>query len=297
MTEIEFKDRVPTYPGRIKLSPVADNPDIFVMERADEPTENGSPLNKAAFDSVVHSRLTGRYYAPLISRVQTSARNGITVNPIPTTGWLLDYSERTIITNTGYKITASSTQGQADPDRAVDGDTTSYWSSESATTHTFTLQLDEAITVKKMKLKYRAEQSNFIPIVTLQGSANGQTWVDLWTQSANMPTKTEITLTTTGLYSYYRMSFRLSTDMPLYIYDFEISEYDVYFYRNDFSIKSGVPVTYTAEQRLMIVIPQNAVTMGVTANTLNGIPINTILQSGKRYELRYNGASFDAKEV
>lgn len=296
MKEIEFKDRVPTYPGRIKLSPVANEPDTFIMERADDPMVVGTPVNKAAFDSIIHSRLTGRYYEPLVTRRQTSVRNGITVNPIPANGWVLD-DTRTIITNVGYRITASSTAGQADPDRALDGEFSTYWSSEEDTTHTFTIQLDEAIVVKKIKLRYKPEESVFVPVAKFQGSVDGSIWHDLWSYASNMQIETEFSLTSTGLYSYYRLSFTLSNAIPIYLYAFGISEYDVNFYHNEFSIESGVPVTFTAEQRLMIVIPEGTVTMGVTSNSLNGIPVNTILQSGRRYELRYNGTSFNAKEV
>ena len=43
-----MKDRIPTYPGRIKLVPVAGQANVYDMVRADEPVEAGTPLNKAA---------------------------------------------------------------------------------------------------------------------------------------------------------------------------------------------------------------------------------------------------------
>lgn len=48
---IEVIDRIPTYPGRVKLIPVAGQPDTYDMVRADEPIEPGTPINKALFDS------------------------------------------------------------------------------------------------------------------------------------------------------------------------------------------------------------------------------------------------------
>lgn len=42
-----MKDRIPTYPGRIKLTPVAGTDDTYDMVRADVPLEEGTPLNKA----------------------------------------------------------------------------------------------------------------------------------------------------------------------------------------------------------------------------------------------------------
>lgn len=42
-----MKDRIPTYPGRVKLTQVSGN--IYDLERADQPSEAGTPLNKATF--------------------------------------------------------------------------------------------------------------------------------------------------------------------------------------------------------------------------------------------------------
>lgn len=42
-----MKDRVPTYPGRVKLTPVSGQENTYDMERADEPAVIGDALNKA----------------------------------------------------------------------------------------------------------------------------------------------------------------------------------------------------------------------------------------------------------
>ena len=43
-----MQDRVPTYPGRVKLTPVSGQENTYDMVRADEPTQEGTPLNKAS---------------------------------------------------------------------------------------------------------------------------------------------------------------------------------------------------------------------------------------------------------
>lgn len=48
---MEFLDRVPTYPGRVVLTPVSGKNNTYDMTRADEPVVEGTPLNKALFDS------------------------------------------------------------------------------------------------------------------------------------------------------------------------------------------------------------------------------------------------------
>lgn len=42
-----MRDRVPLYPGRVTLTPVAGQENTFDMVRADQPTQEGTPLNKA----------------------------------------------------------------------------------------------------------------------------------------------------------------------------------------------------------------------------------------------------------
>jgi hypothetical protein len=43
-------DRVPTYPGRVTLTPVAGQTNTFDMVRADQPVEVGTPINKVLMD-------------------------------------------------------------------------------------------------------------------------------------------------------------------------------------------------------------------------------------------------------
>lgn len=42
-----MKDRVSTYPGRVQLTPVSGQANVYDLVRADQPTEPGMPLNKA----------------------------------------------------------------------------------------------------------------------------------------------------------------------------------------------------------------------------------------------------------
>lgn len=146
MVEVNFKDRVPTYPGRITLLPVDGSENTFDMTRADEPTEEGTPIVKATLDSITQSRLTGRF----------------------------------------YEMTVTSTQNTA---------------------------------------------------------------------------------------------------------------YNTPVYNNAFEVESGVPLEWTLGQRITVLAPEIDSTITVAENTFNGVKVNTILQSGKRYELIYNGKSFDVKEL
>ncbi len=44
-----MKDRVSLYPGRVRLTPVSGQENTYDMVRADEPTQEGTPLSKATF--------------------------------------------------------------------------------------------------------------------------------------------------------------------------------------------------------------------------------------------------------
>jgi hypothetical protein len=43
-------DRVPLYPGRVRMTPVSGQANTYDMVRADQPVQEGTPINKALFD-------------------------------------------------------------------------------------------------------------------------------------------------------------------------------------------------------------------------------------------------------
>lgn len=55
---IPVEDRVSTYPGRVKLTPVSGQTNVYDMIRADTPVQDGTPLNKALLDQKAYT-LTG----------------------------------------------------------------------------------------------------------------------------------------------------------------------------------------------------------------------------------------------
>lgn len=55
-----MQDRVSIYPGRVKLTPVSGRADTYDMERADSPTQEGTPLNKASFLKDTTAELYGK---------------------------------------------------------------------------------------------------------------------------------------------------------------------------------------------------------------------------------------------
>ena len=50
---LEFKDRVPQKPGRVKITPENGTAYFATMERADEPIQIGTPLNAGNFNEMI----------------------------------------------------------------------------------------------------------------------------------------------------------------------------------------------------------------------------------------------------
>ena len=48
---MDFKDRIASYPGRVKLTPVSGQSNVYDMELEDGASVSGTPLNAATFDS------------------------------------------------------------------------------------------------------------------------------------------------------------------------------------------------------------------------------------------------------
>ena len=80
-------DREPLYPGRVKLTPVSGQSNVYDMVRADQPAQAGSPLNKNTFLKDTTAALFGKTSAALpdeIFQILANAalyKNGEIVTP------------------------------------------------------------------------------------------------------------------------------------------------------------------------------------------------------------------------
>ena len=116
-----MKDRVPTYPGRVRLIPVAGQENTYDIVRADEPQQEGTPLNKATLLDDTTAEKLGLTGDPTVSQ----ALAGILRKPVQATlteaGW-------TAITG-GYEqsvavaglLATDDTRTRVDPARNVSG--------------------------------------------------------------------------------------------------------------------------------------------------------------------------------
>lgn len=296
MKEVNFKDRAPLYPGRIILTPVAGAINTYDLVRADEPTEAGTPLDKSTINSIIHSRLTGRFYTCAVARsvYQSTPLDGV----LPTTGgWTVDSTGK-VATKSVFSIEASSISvSDYSVEKAVDGKTDTSWSSADGTVHTFTIKFPYQIKATTLTVSLgRANSSTFK--WQLRGSNDGASWTNL-TAENDYTSEVSTAISSAGDYVYYQMRFVLgnysSGQSRAYIKEIALGGLTVNLYKNAITAE-GMPTIWTTGQRVTIQMP--VLPSYVTSvNTFMGINCNTILQSNKRYELRYNGTTFDAKEV
>lgn len=111
-------------------------------------------------------------------------------------------------------------------------------------------------------------------------------------------TDTTISIAQAGAHRYWKIeSDEITNGGTLNIFAFllqtisveRISEVNTY--HNDFTLDNNGN-TFTTNQ--IILVQPNASTSSVNGNTLNGKNINTLLQSGTKYRLLYNGTQFVA---
>lgn len=293
MIEVNFKDRIPLEPGQVTITPVAGATNTYKLERKDYPSEVGTPLNKATFDSIIHSRLTGRYYALNVAREVLTSQT-LQTDPIPSTGWV--ENSYTDFTSGSYKLTSSYPDYPNLAVRAFDNSTTTYFSAESDSGETWvSIDFGVRLLVTKLSVSWFSYDYDYFK-VSFQGSNNGETWTEIAETTGNRETPSEWAFSNSTEYSMYRLVFNQGTENAMRLYDWSITGIQVNTYKNTFTT-DGLPTEWTEGQRLTIQTPSNVNTVGVSANTVNGVAVNTILQPSKRYELRYNGAAFVAKEV
>lgn len=96
-----MRDRVSLYPGRVKLVPVAGQENTYDMVRADEPTQEGTPLNADSLLKVATAALYGLGAAAVPDDVLALIKPMIDSN----------YSELSSLANSKAKIVTGSYAG------------------------------------------------------------------------------------------------------------------------------------------------------------------------------------------
>lgn len=116
-----MKDRVPLYPGRVKLVPVTGQANTYDMTRADSPQQEGTPLNKANLLSDTTAAKLGLTGDPTVSQ----ALAGILQKPIQATltvaGWTAVTGGWTQSAAVAGLLATDDTRTRVDPVRSESG--------------------------------------------------------------------------------------------------------------------------------------------------------------------------------
>lgn len=79
-----MKDRVPTYPGRVRLTPLGGN--LYDLAMADEPSQVGTPLNKATLLTDATASLLGLSGDPTVDNALNSLSSRARIETISYVG-------------------------------------------------------------------------------------------------------------------------------------------------------------------------------------------------------------------
>lgn len=245
-----------------------------------------------------------KYNIPNFS-VEEAGELTLYTNPIPNTWTFVPRTAGTYI-NGIYTITVSQFTTDAPTLNAFDENPDTYWQG-SNTNPWIMIDFGSLINIKKVKIKLEAtgDAANGFKI---QGSNNPEddtaSWTDLYTDGSNhiLPELKEIILSNPGKYRYYRIWFSnldisSSGQKTCRLYVFEPVEYLVDAKKVNYVLPNLLLNHWTSGQILLLEIPTENFPGIISSNSLSNLPIDMVLQAGKRYELVYQVSKFQAKEV
>jgi hypothetical protein len=279
----DIKDRLPTKPNTWEVTHSDSTVEEVTVARADEPTEAGTPINRALFRNLQGDLYTiDRSVTPTatvdngtvkmsVDLPLTSYETGKLIRlrmPSVSGTWTGDYIpyERLGL----EEITASSESASYPKYNAIDGSTSTYWTHSDAEYQNVWVQLKfgTAIKITKMKTLIKGSSSQYFSSAKIQGSNNGTSWTDLYSIPSSQSTLTEITLNNNTAYTYYRvLASATASSRKIHITELQVTEYE-----------GNVFWAYN---------PQ------ININSLGFKSINGTLHTGEDYLLRYNGTQWE----
>lgn len=241
--------------------------------------------------------LIDNYNIPTLTEETASAK---TDRYLPTT-WT--ESSNTQATNGNFSLEASSISSASySVSKGFDNDVSTY-AKLSGTETTTLITLDSAVKITKLKTHISNDMSDMYDYVhwEIQGSNDNSTWKTLYSSDSAETELQEHILNNADFYKYYRIySYSVPSMAPheLYIYEFYPSEY--YGESSNLLTLSSDIGNYFENQRVLVEIPtglDSAKKTYININNLGNKQINGELSANKKYELIYNGTSFDVYPI
>lgn len=245
----DVKNRIPLYPNRKKITYENGEEELVTIEYADEPLEQGTPIDEALFKSI-----KGDVYR-IDKYTQPTYNKGETESDTVKTGSYIGLWGNSHYSKFGINVSASNEDGENYAYRAMSG-VEGYWSGNSvptvATPTLFTIQLYKPIAVKKFSIS--GSDTLYCKNFKLQGSNDGDNYYDIISISNNTKANTEYSANSNEYYKYYRLNITASgseNDYPA-ILEFNITSWKELTEYNKI-VLNEIPLTeYKDKQRLLL---------------------------------------------
>ena len=217
------------------------------------------------------------------------ASQSLSGNPIPTS-WQSVIAGMKYQSN-GYVVTASVYNDGGEAFKTFDDNSSTYWEGNVIAGASLMVEFPSAILVDKMYLMHTAPPAS---VLTIEYSHNGYEWFADTTLTSSTTNGLEVKLTGNTA-KYWRLNFSAAGNTTVKVFEWSLSDYTVTTYEASFTL-SRMP-SMVAGQTILVQTDINHNATGVVANTLNELPIHSILQADKIYELTFHLTHYTAKEV
>lgn len=280
------------------------------IKREDEAVEEGTPINRALLSNIQGDLYAAdRYNIPTVVKGQVSS-DGVKIvgNAFPNTWTRVSATEYTA--ENGDILTASSSVESTSNYRlnyVIDGGFSGSWQSEVVSTvgeneQWIKIKLKKPLKIKKMAT-YVSKASNYFTFTSaiIQGSNDNEIWDDLYTILNVQTELKEVTLENDNYYEYYRIYLTGTTTSAnngsFMVYEWQTVEYmtkeDQIIYNINLPLTSyevGKIVNIEGVNYEDITSFENTY---LNINNLGAKLINGTINAGEKYNLIYNGESWD----
>lgn len=173
------------------------------------------------------------------------------------------------ISANGTKLKASNSLSSTYPvSNACDGNIDTYWSTTKSEESWMQIEFPSAKHITKMKIYCVGSGSDIN--IKIQGGNDGADWIDLYVATEYIDPMTEVTLSNTDFYKFYRLIYEHTSPAYDSTYEWQVSEY---LNATDFVTTFYNPL--------------------ININNLGNKQINGPINYGEKYSLVYNGESWD----
>lgn len=251
--------------------------------------QNPTPLNRATLNNMLGDLYTqDRYNIPTIihdnSATIVKQEDLFSEN---TGGWKAIQTYTKYQSSKGYIVEGNQASSGNPVYDAFNETLGSPWIAKSVDTAILTVTCPTLIKITKMEVSFLYHSGG-----TIEGSANGTEWINLYNITADMTTLQTVTLQNTNYYKYYRLklSAEANNTKGIYVYLFDGVEYET-----DYLFELDLPLTsYEVGKKLNL----KGISYGgvdvfenpyININNLGAVQIMGTIKNNKYYNLVFDG--------